>query len=120
MYAEYADEINADMRLMHSGRYVNAIVHLQGGSFEELLVFSHGELRVVSESLVMPNSTFRIWVDEQAWQQYLSATPIPGRNDIFALLRNQLATVEGDLQQFFANLQFFKDVLAVPIGRKVL
>lgn len=120
MYAEYVNEINADERLRHAGRSVNAKVLLQGESFEELLVFSNGELQIISGQLVMPNSTFKIRMDEEAWNEYLSPTPIPGRNDIFALLRNNLATVEGDLQQFFANLQFFKDVLAVPIGRKAL
>ena len=40
--------------------------------------------------------------------------PEPGWQDLFALQRRKLLTMEGDLQPLMANLLYIKDVLASP------
>jgi hypothetical protein len=40
--------------------------------------------------------------------------PEPGWHDLFALVRRGCASVEGDLQPLMANLQYVKDLLALP------
>ena len=40
--------------------------------------------------------------------------PRPGWHDLLALTKRGEAALEGDLHPFMANLQYFKDVLALP------
>ena len=40
--------------------------------------------------------------------------PPLGFTDIFALVKQKLMQVEGDLHPFMANLLYFKDVIASP------
>jgi hypothetical protein len=49
-----------------------------------------------------------------AWTQYWQPMPRPGWHDLLALTKRGEAVLEGDLHPFMANLQYFKDVLALP------
>jgi hypothetical protein len=49
-----------------------------------------------------------------AWAEYWQPMPRPGWHDLFALTKRGEAVLEGDLHPFMANLQYFKDVLALP------
>ena len=49
-----------------------------------------------------------------AWAQYWQPMPRPGWHDLFALTKRGEAVLEGDIHPFMANLQYFKDVLALP------
>jgi hypothetical protein len=40
--------------------------------------------------------------------------PKAGWHDLLALTKRGEATLEGDIRPFMANLQYFKDVLALP------
>jgi hypothetical protein len=49
-----------------------------------------------------------------AWAEHWQAAPRPGFHDLLALTKRSEAVLEGDLHPFIANLQYFKDVLALP------
>ena len=40
--------------------------------------------------------------------------PDPGWHDLFALTKRGAASMEGDLRPLLQNLQYFKDLLALP------
>jgi hypothetical protein len=46
--------------------------------------------------------------------EYWQAAPRPGFHDLLALTKRGEAMLEGDLHPFMTNLQYFKDVLALP------
>jgi hypothetical protein len=49
-----------------------------------------------------------------AWVHYWQPMPRPGWHDLLALTKRGEAVLEGDIHPFMANLQYFKDVLALP------
>ena len=53
----------------------------------------------------------------EAWTEFWRPVPRPGWHDLLSLTKLGVATLEGDLHPFLANLQFFKDLLALPRGR---
>ena len=52
----------------------------------------------------------------EAWAAFWQPMPAPGFHDLLALTKRGAATLEGDLQPFVANLQYFKDLFALPRG----
>jgi hypothetical protein len=57
-------------------------------------------------------SSFR--ASATAWAEYWQPAPRPGWHDLLALIKRGEAVLEGDLHPFMANLQYFKDLLALP------
>jgi hypothetical protein len=49
-----------------------------------------------------------------AWAKYWQPMPQAGWHDLLALTKRGEAVLEGDLHPFMANLQYFKDLLALP------
>ncbi len=49
-----------------------------------------------------------------AWAEHWQAAPRPDFHDLLALTKRGDAVLEGELHPFIANLQYFKDVLALP------
>ncbi len=66
---------------------------------------------------VMPDAQFAFRATPQAWFAFWRPVPPPGWHDLLALLKRGEATLDGDLRPFMVNLQFFKDLLALPRGR---
>ncbi len=49
-----------------------------------------------------------------AWAEHWQGAPRPDFHDLLALTKRGDAVLEGELHPFIANLQYFKDVLALP------
>jgi hypothetical protein len=62
----------------------------------------------------MRASTFTIGAQAADWDRFWQVTPAPGWHDIFAMNKRGHALIEGNLMPFMQNLQYFKDVLALP------
>ena len=62
----------------------------------------------------MRSSTFTVRASDQAWIQFWQPVPAPGWHDLFALTKRGGASIDGDLRSLLQNLQFFKDLLALP------
>lgn len=52
----------------------------------------------------------------EAFLDFWRPLPPAGRHDLLALTKSGAAVLEGDLHPFIANLQYFKDLLALPRG----
>ena len=64
--------------------------------------------------VLMRSWRFAYRATSQAWVEYWQPMPRPGWHDLLALTKRGEASLEGDLHPFMANLQYFKDVLALP------
>lgn len=58
--------------------------------------------------------TFTVRGTSEAWQNHWSEVPEPGWHDLFALSKRGAVSFDGDLRPFLQNLQYFKDLLALP------
>jgi hypothetical protein len=64
--------------------------------------------------VLMRSWRFSYRATSMAWAQYWQPMPRPGWHDLLALTKRGEAVLEGDLHPFMTNLQYFKDVLALP------
>ena len=74
---------------------------------------------VATTGLLMSSFTFALRAPREAWEKFLAPRPPPGFTDVFALQRNKLLRIEGELHPFMANLRYFKDVLACARPKEV-
>ncbi len=114
MFESLAETVNADVALVRRGRYVNATMLWCLGDEKYAVAIEGGRVVSVAAPHVMATWTFAVRAPLSEWQEFWRSDPKPGSHDIFALLRRQVAVVEGDLHPFMANLMYFKGVLAAP------
>ena len=62
----------------------------------------------------MRSVSFSIRGSEEAWVNHWQKVPAPGWHDLFALTKRGAASMDGDLRPLLQNLQYFKDLLALP------
>ena len=70
--------------------------------------------------VLMRSWRFSYRASSAAWSRHWQAAPRPGFHDLLALTKRGEAVLEGDLHPFIANLQYFKDVLALPRNHFVI
>lgn len=63
---------------------------------------------------LMRSCQFSISATGEAWRRFWQPVPEPGWHDILALTKRGVARIEGELQPLMANLQYVKDLLALP------
>jgi hypothetical protein len=64
--------------------------------------------------VLMRSWRFSYRASAAAWAAYWQPAPRPGFHDLLALTKRGEAVLEGELHPFMTNLQYFKDVLALP------
>jgi hypothetical protein len=64
--------------------------------------------------VLMRSWRFSFRASATAWAEYWQPAPRPGWHDLLALIKRGEAVLEGDLHPFMTNLQYFKDLLALP------
>jgi hypothetical protein len=64
--------------------------------------------------VLMRSWRFSYRASAAAFAEYWQPAPRPGFHDLLALTKRGEAVLEGDLHPFMTNLQYFKDVLALP------
>ena len=110
-----AAQVNADDNLVRRGRYVDTTFLLAVENDDYLISVRHGRIaNVRSGPFVTPDYTFALRAPLAVWQKFWQPLPPVGFNDIFALVKQKLMHIEGDLHPLMANLLYFKDVLAMP------
>jgi hypothetical protein len=111
----FSTAVNSDEHLAWRGRYVTADITVQIGSVPFLVRIQEGRIKECRRGLPLLCSTvFAVKGTTEAWAAFWENPPKPKWHDIFALTKFGHMSVEGNLQPFMANLQYFKDVLAVP------
>jgi hypothetical protein len=105
--------VNDDRALARWGRYLDADVLVEVGADIWMLHIHQGKILQVRQGpFRMPSFTFAIRIDADAFAEFLRPEPVPGRNDLMALVRHRLLRLEGDLHPFFSHLIWFKFVFA--------
>jgi hypothetical protein len=115
MIDKIADLVNSDAKLVHRGRFVDTTFMIAIDDAQTLLRVQDGRVtNVVPGPFVTPNYSFCLRASRSVWAQFWQPLPPRGYTDIFALVKQKLMQVEGDLHPFMANLLYFKDVIAAP------
>jgi pimeloyl-ACP methyl ester carboxylesterase len=105
-------KVNADEPLTRRGRYLTITFLIEVGSVQWLVSIVEGKIASVKQGpFVMPSWSFALRAPLDEWQKFWSANPVPGSNDLMALIKRRALKSEGDLQPFMANLRYFKESL---------
>jgi len=114
-FARLPDLLPADTDLIRRGRRLDVDCRIDVGSEPFFLVIRDGALASLERGARLMHSTaFSFRATEEAWTNYWKPIPAPGWHDLFALTKRGAASIDGDLRPFMQNLQFFKDLLALP------
>jgi len=110
-----AASANADTWLVHRGRFLDATFLLGVGDTSYLVRIHHGRVEAIAKGpFVMPRVTFSLKASEAAWRTFWQPVPPPGCHDLIAMIKTGALALEGDQLPFFANLRYFKELLALP------
>ena len=104
----------ADPWFARRGRHINVDMLVGVGLEEWLVRIRGGAVEVEKGPFVTRPWTFAIRAGSDAWASFWQPVPPPQRNDIFALMKHHLLSLEGDLHPFFAHVLWFKALLALP------
>lgn len=114
-FARLPHLLSADADLRRRGRWLTVECRIDIGSEPFHLVLSGGALATLDRGpRLMRSTAFTVRGTDEAWQRHWEAIPAPGWHDLFALTKRGAASFEGDLRPLLQNLQFFKDLLALP------
>jgi hypothetical protein len=108
----------ADHDLMRRGHWLTVDCRVDIGSEPFFLSIRDGALAALDRvPKLMPSTVFTFRATDEAWTHYWKPVPEPGWHDLFALTKRGAASMEGDLRPLLQNLQYFKDLLALPRGK---
>lgn len=117
-FARLPDLLSADDDLRRRGRWLTVECRVDIGNEPFHLALNDGALATLDRGpRLMRSTTFTVRGTDEAWQKHWEAVPAPGWHDLFALTKRGVASFDGDLRPLLQNLQYFKDLLALP--RKV-
>lgn len=105
----------ADQDLIRRGRWLGVECRVDIGSEPFFLSIREGALAALERGAKLMRSTaFTFRATDEAWTHYWKPMPDPGWHDLFALTKRGAASMDGDLRPLLQNLQYFKDLLALP------
>jgi hypothetical protein len=115
MIDKIASLVNADARLSQRGRFVDTTFMIAIDDADTLIRIQEGRVtKVTPGPFITPNYSFALRASRSVWEKFWQPLPPLGFTDIFALVKQKLMRVEGDIHPFMANLLYFKDVIAAP------
>ena len=115
LFAHLPDLLDADTELRRRGRWVDVDCRVDVGAEPFHLTIRTGELAGLERGpRLMRAVAFSIRGTDEAWQRHWHKVPEPGWHDLFALTKRGAAAIDGDLRPLLQNLQYFKDLLALP------
>lgn len=114
-FARLPDLLAADADLRRRGRWLEVDCRIDVGAEPFYLAIRKGELAELERGpRLMRAVAFSIHGTDEAWRWHWCKLPEPGWHDLFALTKRGAASLEGDLRPLLQNLQYFKDLLALP------
>ena len=117
-FAQLPALLAADADLRRRGRWLDTGCRIDVGHEPFFLAFRDGALATFDRgSKLMRSTAFAFRATDEAWTQYWKPIPEPGWHDLFALTKRGAASMDGDLRPLLQNLQYFKDLLALPRGK---
>ena len=107
--------LSAEPDLIRRGRWLAVDCRVDVGGEPFLLSIRDGDLSALERGpRLMRSTAFTVRATDEAWTNHWKPTPDPGWHDLFALTKRGAALIEGDLRPLLQNLQYFKDLLALP------
>ena len=107
--------VNADPNLVRRGRFVDTTFMIAIDETYYLLRIQEGRVtKITPGSFITPDYSFALRAPRGVWEKFWQPLPPLGFTDLFALVKQKLMRVEGNLHPFMANLLYFKDVIAAP------
>jgi hypothetical protein len=114
-FAKLPDLLSDDADLLRRGRGLSVDCRIDIGSEPFHLTLAQGALAAFDRGPKLMRSTvFTVRATDDAWRHHWRRMPEPGWHDLFALTKRGTASFEGDLRPLLQNLQYFKDLLALP------
>ena len=115
MIDNIASLVNADAKLVRRGRFVDTTILIAIDAAYTLIRIQEGRIvKVTPGPFITPDYSFALRASRGVWEKFWQPLPPLGFTDIFALVKQKLMQVEGDIHPFMANLLYFKDVIAAP------
>lgn len=105
-----------DADLLRRGRMVDTCCLIEIGAEQLLLTIRNGRPAVAERVPLLGSWEFAIRAGADAWSALWQPLPEAGWHDLFALTKRGAMRIEGSLQPFMANLQYFKDLVTLPRG----
>lgn len=116
-FARLPQLLAADTELIRRGRWLAIDCRIDVGNDPFFLSIRDGALVALDRGARLMRSTvFAFRATDQAWTEFWKPIPEPGWHDLFALTKRGAASMDGDLRPLLQNLQYFKDLLALPRG----
>jgi hypothetical protein len=107
--------VNADAKLIRRGRFVDTTFMIAVDDDYTLIGVQEGRISSVTLGpFITPDYSFCLRAPRDVWEKFWQPLPPLGFTDVFALVKQKLLKVEGDLHPFMSNLLYFKDVIAAP------
>lgn len=114
-FARLPDLLANRSDLVRRGRWLSVECRIDVGEEPFFLAIAQGALAGLERGpRLMRSSAFAIRASAEAWQEYWRPIPRPGWHDLLALTKRGAASIDGDLRPLMQNLQYFKDLLALP------
>lgn len=105
----------ADPDLRRRGSWFDARFQIGVGSISFDLNVQGGSIASLERGpLLMRSWQFAIRGTAEAWRRHWQPVPEAGWHDLFALSKRGVLRMEGDLWPLVANLQYVKDLVALP------
>jgi hypothetical protein len=114
-FIQIPEFLERDAALIYRGRFLDVDCLL--GSTEKSFHVSIRGGRIVDMAaapILMRSWRFGYRATPQAWTAFWEPMPKAGWHDLLSLTKRGEAVLEGDIQPFMTNLQYFKDMLALP------
>jgi len=103
-----------DSDLLRRGWMVDTCCLIEIGSERLLLTIRSGRPAIADRIPLLVSWEFAIRAGADAWSALWQPVPKAGWHDLFALTKRGAMHIEGRLQPFMANLQYFKDLVTLP------
>jgi hypothetical protein len=115
MIDKIASLVNADAHLVRRGHFVDTTFMIAIDDADTLIRVQEGRIvKVTPGPFITPDYSFALRASRGVWEKFWQPLPPLGFTDVFALVKQKLMRIEGDLHPFMANLLYFKDVIASP------
>ena len=107
--------VDAEHHLIDRGRFVTLDFQVVIGAWPCFVPVRQGRVEAIELAPQrMRSSAFVLRALPSACEKFWQPMPEPCWHDLFAMNKKGNIVIEGDLHPFMANLQYFKDVMALP------
>ena len=114
-FRQLPDLLERNASLIERGRFLTVDCLVGTPEAEFLVSIRAGRIT----QMQAPPPLMRPWrfayrATPEAWCEFWRPYPNAGWHDLLALTKRRAARLEGDIHPFMANLQYFKELLALP------